>query len=186
MLDVWVQSWRKEVAGGDVIMVRWADDFVLGFQYQDDAERFLRELTERFREHSLELHPEKTRLIRFGRNARRDCKHIDGKRKPETFNFLGFTHSCGLSRKGRSMLKRTTMRKRLTAKQATPVGVHQTLQKRTLLSHQRRMDEAGICLNGTQKEARMLFYRARKFILCGVMNGVLSGYKVGGLHQELH
>ena len=116
VLDVWVQSWRKRDGRGDVIIVRWADDFVLGFEYRDDAERCLRELTGRFKEHTLELHPEKTRLIRFGRNARRDCKHIDGKKKPETFNFLGFTHSCGLSRKGRFMVKRTTMRKRLTAK----------------------------------------------------------------------
>jgi RNA-directed DNA polymerase len=89
---------------------------VMGFQYQDDAEKLLKELSERFGEFSLELHSEKTRLIRFGRNARRDCKLIDGKRKPETFNFLGFTHSCGLSRKRKFMVKRTTMRKRLTAK----------------------------------------------------------------------
>lgn len=116
VLDLWVQRWRKTEARGDVIIVRWADDFVMGFEYQDDAERFLKELRERFRQHSLELHPEKTRLIRFGRCARRDCKLIDGERKPETFNFLGFTHFCGISRNGKFMVKRKTMRKRLTAK----------------------------------------------------------------------
>ena len=116
VLDVWVLSWRKTEARGDVIIVRWADDFVMGFQYQDDAERFLTALHERFRQHSLELHPEKTRLIRFGRFASEDCKRIDGRRKPETFNFLGFTHYCGISRNGKFMVKRKTMRKRFTAK----------------------------------------------------------------------
>ena len=67
---------------------------VMGFQYRDDARKFLRELQERFREYSLELHPEKTRLIRFGRFAARDCKSFEGRNKPETFNFLGFTHYC--------------------------------------------------------------------------------------------
>lgn len=116
VLDVWVQKWRREKARGDVIIIRWADDFAMGFQYRDDAERFLKELHERFREHSLELHPEKARLIRFGRYAYQDCKRIDGRRKPETFNFLGFTHYCGVSRKGKFMVKRKTMRKRFTAK----------------------------------------------------------------------
>jgi RNA-directed DNA polymerase len=111
-----VQRWRKTEARGDVIIVRWADDFVMGFQYRDDAEIFLKGLHERFQKYSLELHPEKTRLIRFGRFARRDCKLIDGRRKPETFNFLGFTHSCGLSRNGKFMVKRKTMRKRFTTK----------------------------------------------------------------------
>jgi RNA-directed DNA polymerase len=115
VLDVWVQQWRKEKARGDVVIVRWADDFVMGFQYRDDAEKFLEELRERFREHSLELHPEKTRLIRFGRFARQGCKS-DGRSKPETFNFLGFTHYCGVSRSGKFMVKRKTMRKRFTAK----------------------------------------------------------------------
>ncbi len=116
VLDVWAQSWRKAEGGGDVIMVRWADDFVMGFQYHDDAERFLKELQERFREYSLELHPEKTRLIRFGRFASEDCKRKDGRRKPETFDFLGFTHYCGVRRDGKFRVKRKTMRKRLTAK----------------------------------------------------------------------
>lgn len=116
VLDTWVQRWRKTEARGDVVIVRWADDFVMGFQYQDDAERFLKELHERFRQYELELHPEKTRLIRFGRFARRDCQLFDGRRKPETFNFLGFTHACGVSRDGKFIVKRKTMRKRFTAK----------------------------------------------------------------------
>jgi RNA-directed DNA polymerase len=116
VLDIWVQSWRKTEARGDVIIVRWADDFVMGFQYHDDAERFLKELQERFRKYSLELHPEKTRLIRFGRFARRDCKRFDGRRKPETFNFLGFTHSCGINKNGTFIVTRKTMKKRFTEK----------------------------------------------------------------------
>jgi len=116
VLDLWVQRWRKSKSSGDVIIVRWADDFVLGFQYQEDAKRFLKELCERFRKYSLELHPEKTRLIRFGRFARQECKRLEGRRKPETFSFLGFTHSCGLSRDRKFMVRRETMRKRLTGK----------------------------------------------------------------------
>ncbi|HAM52564.1 MAG TPA: group II intron reverse transcriptase/maturase [Nitrospiraceae bacterium] len=116
VLDIWVQKWRKTEARGDVVIVRWADDFVMGFQYQDDAERFLKELHERFRQYELELHPEKTRLIRFGRFARQDCQRFDGKRKPETFDFLGFTHACGVRRDGQFIVKRKTMRKRFTAK----------------------------------------------------------------------
>ena len=116
VLDVWGQRWRKTEARGDVIIVRWADDFVMGFQYQGDAERFLKVLHGRFREYSLELHPEKARLIRFGCFASQDCKRVDGRRKPETFNFLGCTHYCGVSRKGTFMVKRKTMRKRFTAK----------------------------------------------------------------------
>ena len=116
VLDLWVQQWRKRSARGDVIMVRWADDFVMGFQYQDDAQRCMAELRERFRKFALELHPDKTRLIRFGRFARRDCQRFDGKRKPETFDFLGFTHYCGLTREQKFLVGRKTMRVRLTSK----------------------------------------------------------------------
>ncbi len=116
VLDIWVRDWRKAEARGDVIIVRWADDFVMGFQYRDDAEKFLKDLQGRFRKYSLELHPEKTRLIRFGRFASEDGKRKDGRRKPETFNFLGFTHYCGVSREGKFKVKRKTMRKRFTAK----------------------------------------------------------------------
>ncbi|MCI0408937.1 MAG: group II intron reverse transcriptase/maturase, partial [Acidobacteria bacterium] len=116
VLDLWVQWWRRRVARGDVIVVRWADDFVVGFQYEAEAKRFLEDLRDRFQKFSLELHPEKTRLIRFGRFARRDAGRFDGRRKPETFNFLGFTHHCGVSRNGKFMVCRTTMKKRFVAK----------------------------------------------------------------------
>jgi len=115
-LDLWVQWWRQHQARGDVIIVRWADDFVVGFQYEADARRFLEELRDRFRRFSLDLHPEKTRLIRFGRFARQDAQRHDGRRKPETFNFLGFTHHCGATRNGKFRVCRITMRKRFTAK----------------------------------------------------------------------
>src|SRR5215831_12163630 len=116
LLDLWAHQWRKRHARGDVIIVRWADDFVIGFQYEDDARRFKKALHDRFQRFALELHPEKTRLIRFGRFAHRDCQRFDGRRKPETFNFLGLTHTCGVNRGGRFLVRRTTMRKRLTAK----------------------------------------------------------------------
>ncbi|MGH9625402.1 MAG: group II intron reverse transcriptase/maturase [Bryobacteraceae bacterium] len=115
VLDLWAQNWRLRHAKGDVIIVRWADDFVVGFQHADEAERFTAALRERFQRFSLELHPEKTRLIRFGRFANRDCRGL-GRRKAETFNFLGLTHSCSQNRNGKFQVRRTTMRKRLTAK----------------------------------------------------------------------
>jgi RNA-directed DNA polymerase len=116
VLDLWVHSWRKHQARGDVIIVRWADDFVIGFQYEAEARRFLEQLHDRFRKFALSLHPEKTRLIRFGRFARRDARRLDGRRKPETFNFLGFTHYCGVNRNGTFMVFRITIKQRLRAK----------------------------------------------------------------------
>lgn len=116
VLDLWVQQWRKRNEQGDVIIVRWADDFVIGFQHEGEAKRFLEELHSRLKKFSLELHSEKTRLIRFGRYAKQNAVRYDKCRKPETFNFLGFTHHCGVSRNGKFMIGRTTMRKRLTAK----------------------------------------------------------------------
>src|ERR1035438_5548912 len=94
VLDLWVKAWRKKVAHGEVIVVRYADDAVLGFQYREEAEKFLEELRERVRKFGLELHPEKTRLIEFGRYAA-ERREKRGAGKPETFNFLGFTHICG-------------------------------------------------------------------------------------------
>jgi RNA-directed DNA polymerase len=115
-LDLWVEQWRKKQAQGDVIIVRYADDAVLGFQHRDAAERFLAELRERLAKFGLELHPEKTRLIEFGRYAT-ERREKRGEGKPETFNFLGFTHICGTSHKtGYFTVKRKTMGKRLAAK----------------------------------------------------------------------
>jgi RNA-directed DNA polymerase len=116
VLDGWVHQWRTRAARGEVIVVRWADDFVMGFQYQDDARRCLEELRERLLKFALELHPEKTRLMRFGRFARRDCRRFDGRRKPDTFNFLGFTHYSGTTRSGAYAVWRKTMRTRMTSK----------------------------------------------------------------------
>jgi RNA-directed DNA polymerase len=116
VLDLWAKAWRKKVARGDVIVVRYADDAVLGFQYREEAERFLVDLRERLRKFELELHPEKTRLIEFGRYAaERRAKRGEG--KPETFNFLGFTHICGKNHvKGHFMVYRKTIGKRMAAK----------------------------------------------------------------------
>jgi RNA-directed DNA polymerase len=116
VFDLWVHHWRKTRAKGDVIVVRWADDFVVGFQHRSEAEWFHRELVERFTKFKLKLHPEKTRLIEFGRYAAENRKRR-GKGKPETFNFLGFTHICGKKRSnGMYTVKRRTMSKRKRAK----------------------------------------------------------------------
>ena len=115
VFDLWAQRWRKTQAHGDVIVVRYADDFSVGFQHRADAERFLAELRERFAKFSLELHSEKTRLLEFGPFAAEHRRRA-GKGKPETFNFLGFTHISGKKRNGRFTVVRQTIRKRLQAK----------------------------------------------------------------------
>ena len=113
--DLWVEQWRARHARGDVIAVRYADDWVAGFQFRDDAERFKRAVEERLGQFGLKLHPEKTRLIEFGRFAR-DNRRRRGQSKPDTFDFLGFTHCCGRTRKGKFMVLRITSGKRLRAK----------------------------------------------------------------------
>lgn len=115
VFDLWVQHWRKTKAKGDVIVVRWADDFVVGFEHQADAARFHHELAERFAKFKLKLHPEKTRVIEFGRYAAKN-RNARGQGKPETFNFLGFTHICCQTRKGKFTVGRRTMSKRKRAK----------------------------------------------------------------------
>ena len=114
VFDLWVRDWRRR-AKGDVIVVRYADDIIVGFQYEWEARQFWAELRDRFVGFELELHPEKTRLLEFGRFAAKD-RERKGRGKPESFNFLGFTHVCGKTRKGRFALLRLTMRKRLAAK----------------------------------------------------------------------
>jgi hypothetical protein len=115
VFDLWADWWRRRYAHGDVIIVRFADDVVVGFQYEGQARRFWADLRERFARFGLELHPDKTRLIEFGRYAA-DRRAARGLGKPETFDFLGFTHICGTSRKGRFQLKRITVAKRMRAK----------------------------------------------------------------------
>ena len=112
---LWVQWWSKRVAHGDVIVVRFADDFTVGFEHEQDARRFWADLRERFAKFGLELHPDKTRLIEFGRHAawRRAARGLG---KPETFDFLGFTHFCGETQHGRFWLRRVTIAKRMRAK----------------------------------------------------------------------
>jgi len=115
VLDLWAEQWRRRNAHGDVIIVRWADDFIVGFEHREDAERFLADLRERFAQFALKLNAEKTRLIEFGRHAARD-RAARGLDKPETFRFLGFTHISAKTRKGRFKLKRITDSKRMRAK----------------------------------------------------------------------
>ena len=115
VFDLWVQRWRKTQAHGDMIVVRYADDFIVGFQHQVEAERFQSELRERLAKFGLELHPEKTRLLEFGPYAA-EHRQRAGNGKPETFNFLGFTHICGKKRNGRFTVVRQTIRQRMQAK----------------------------------------------------------------------
>jgi group II intron reverse transcriptase/maturase len=116
VFDLWVEAWRKKVARGDVIVVRYADDFVVGFQYRSEAERFWRELRERLAKFGLELHAGKTRLIEFGRFAAQN-RNRRGEGKPETFEFLGFTHFCGTRKSnGTFIVWRKTAKKRMVAK----------------------------------------------------------------------
>jgi len=118
VFDLWVQRWRKKQATGEVIVVRFADDIVLGFESEREARQFQSELTERFHKFNLELHPEKTRLLEFGPHAARN-RQQRGEGKPETFDFLGFTHICATTRSsGRFTVLRQTIRKRVQAKLA--------------------------------------------------------------------
>ncbi len=115
VLDLWIADWRKRHATGEVIVVRYADDFVLGFREESDARRCLADLRERLTSFGLELHPEKTRLIEFGRYAEeRRTRRGDG--PPETFDFLGFTHISGKTRRGAFTIHRLTARKKFQAK----------------------------------------------------------------------
>src|SRR6476620_10771830 len=114
-LDLWAERWRRREATGDMIIVRYADDFIIGFQHESDARRFLDEMRERLKKFALTLHPEKTRLIEFGRFAAERRKRY-GLGKPETFNFLGFTFICGRTQTGRFQIRRKTRRDRMRAK----------------------------------------------------------------------
>ena len=114
-LDLWAERWRRHEATGDMIIVRYADDFIIGFEHESDARRFLDEMRARLEKFALSLHPEKTRLIEFGRHAAENRKRR-GPGKPETFNFLGFTFICGKSRRGNFLIKRKTRRDRMRAK----------------------------------------------------------------------
>ena len=115
VFDLWADQWRRRHARGDVILVRFADDYVAGFEHRGDAERFLADLRGRFAEFGLELHPGKTRLIEFGRFASGN-RERRGLRKPDTFDFLGLTHICAKDRHGRFKLKRVTSKKKMRAK----------------------------------------------------------------------
>ena len=115
VFDQWVAAWRRKEATGDVIVVRYADDFVLGFERREEAERFLRDLRVRLGRFGLELHSEKTRLVEFGRFATERRQARGEGRHPETFDFLGFTHYCGKTRRGKFLLHRKSMAKRFRA-----------------------------------------------------------------------
>jgi group II intron reverse transcriptase/maturase len=126
VFDLWANQWRRRHARGDIIMVRYADDIVIGFEHQAEAERFLTEMRERMAAFGLTLHPQKTRLIEFGRHAARN-RESRGEGRPETFNFLGFTHISGRSRRGAFQLKRKSRSDRVRAKLGE---IKETLRRR--------------------------------------------------------
>jgi len=115
VFDLWAERWRRREATGDMIMVRYADDTVVGFQHESDARRFRDAMRDRLREFSLSLHPVKTRLIEFGRFAAQNCKRR-GRSKPDTFKFLGFVLICDKSRRGDFRIRRKSRRDRMCAK----------------------------------------------------------------------
>lgn len=140
VFDLWALQWRRRTARGDMVMVRYADDTFLGFEHREEAERFLVELRERVTQFGLSLHPEKTRLIAFGRHANAWCRR-QGQRRAQTFDFLGFTHICGITRgKGWFQLRRVTTAKRMHAKLAE---IKQQLRRRL----HGRMREVGAWLH---------------------------------------
>ena len=127
VFDLWFQrKWRPNIPKGEAIVVRYADDVVVGFQYRQDAEQYLMDARERLAKYGLELHPEKTRIVEFGRFAERNRKKR-GERRPETFEFLGFEHFCAKTRKGRFRLGRKPARKRMAR---TLKRIREILRKR--------------------------------------------------------
>jgi RNA-directed DNA polymerase len=133
VFDLWAAQWRRRHARGDVIIVRYCDDFIVGFQHKDDAEQFLSDLRERFHRFHLKLHPDKTRLIEFGRWAS-ERRQRRGQGKPETFDFLGFTHMCGTTKRGKFTVRRRPIAKRLRkklqeGKQTLRVRMHWPIEK---------------------------------------------------------
>lgn len=136
VFDLWIQWWRRTQARTEVIVVRYADDIIIGFQRREDAERFQEAFRERLRKFSLELHPQKTRLIEFGRFAQTD-RQARGLGSPETFNFLGFTHMCGRDRKGWFLLIRQTIRQRMQAKLKELKGILMQHRHRSIVEQGR-------------------------------------------------
>jgi group II intron reverse transcriptase/maturase len=127
VFDLWSHRWRRQKAQGDMMIIRYADDTVLGFEYEQEAKHFLQDMQERLQAFGLTLHPDKTQLIRFGRHAINDRKWL-GEGKPETFDFLGFTHFCTQSRKnGAFVIGRQTIKKRM---RATLHAIKSELRKR--------------------------------------------------------
>ena len=126
VFDLWAERWRRREATGDMIIVRYADDIVLGFQHESDARRFWDAMCDRLREFALSLHPDKTRLIEFGRHAAANRKRR-GLGKPDTFKFLGFVLICGKSRRGTFLVMRKTRRDRMNA---TLRKIKEELQRR--------------------------------------------------------
>ena len=174
VFDLWAERWRRREATGDMIIVRYADDLVLGFQHESDARRFLDAMRARFEEFALSLHPDKTRLIEFGRHAavRRARRGLG---KPETFNFLGFTFICGRSRRGNFLLKRKSRRDRVRAKLKE---IKEELRRRMHwpIPEQGRLAGAS--------DQRLLRLPRRAHQLCGARQVQASGHLASGCERS--
>jgi len=172
VFDLWAHQWRQRSCRGDVRLVRYVDDIVVGFEKREEAEQFQEALRQRFAKFGLELHPEKTRLIEFGRFAK-ERRRKRGLGKPESFNFLGFTHISGQSRRGRFQIQRRTLAQRFRAKLAEikaelrrrmhlPVPVQGAWLRSVLLGHYRYygVPHNGKALQRFRKEVTRMWQRS--------------------------
>ena len=183
VFDLWVQRWRRREARGDVVVVRVADDVVVGFEHREEAERVLAERRERIARFGLSRHPDKTRLLEFGRYAARN-RRDRGDGTPQTFNVLGFTHACSQTRKGRFTVLRQTMRQRWQAKLRevkaelrrrlhTPIPIQGAYLRSVVLGHTRYY---GVPRHGSSIGA---FHQGlgrvwRVMLMCRSQNGFVS------------
>ena len=165
-LDEWARDWRYEYARGEVYIVRYADDFVMGFQFEEEARAMVRDLSSRLSEYHLKLHPTKTRVLRFGRFACRDS-HLDGRKRPETFDFLGFTHIMAKARllrrsaRKKRQAKLSKLREQIRQRREEPPGKQHRWLSSVLLGHYRYYGVPGNyeAMRSFRNEVRQAWHR---------------------------
>ena len=177
VVDLWVQQWRRRRAAGQVIVCRYADDMVLGCQFEADGKQLLADLKDRLEQFGLSLHEGKTRLIEFGRSAARN-RAAAGRRRPETFDFLGFTHYCGKTRTNRFTVKRKTQAKRLVRKLK---AIRDEMQRRMHAPVQEQHRWLRQVLNGHYRRDLQLSITAR---VQGLRRQVLARKALGKRSQK--
>ena len=170
VFDLWAERWRRREAAGDMIIVRYADDLIVGFEHESDARRFLEEMRERLQEFALSLHSEKTRLIEFGRLAVANRKRR-GLGKPETFTFLGFTFICSKTRRGKFQIKRKSRRDRMRVKLPRIIARPTT---RSPAACRRARVRQGQAFGGAEEAPSLSPLRATAMEICGRDGRMLS------------